>query len=367
MSKETEFETKLARVRELLRETGQRGLLLHTHANFAWITGGGRNHVSIATERGAGAVLVTPDEVYLLADNIEAVRLMEEELPGLPLCVREFPWWSGSLVEEAHQLVSAGELLADLPGAGARTLSTAETVALRNPLLPEEIERYRRLGEDVAVVLTHVALHCRPALTEHQLAGMLGKGLMDFGIVPAVTLVAADERLYTRRHPIPTSRRLERYAMLVVGGRREGLHLSATRLVHFGAVPSELRERHAACARVDAAFLSATRPGVALSEVFHLGQAAYAAEGYPDEWRQHHQGGPTGYAGRDLKGTPTASGGVLLHQAYAWNPSITGTKSEDTVLVTRDGLEVLSATPDLPTLEATAGGTTYLRPAILER
>jgi len=367
MNTATEFETKLARARQLLRETGHRGLLLNSYANFAWITGGGRNHVSIASDRGAGAVLVTPDEAYLLADNIEAVRLMEEELADLPLSVREFPWWSGNLVAEAHKIVPSAELLADLPGSGARALSAAETVELRNPLLPEEIERYRRLGEDVAVVLTHVALHCRPALTEHQIAGMLGKGLMDFGIVPSVTLVAADERIYTRRHPIPTSRRLERYVMLVVGGRRDGLHLSATRLVHFGPVSPELRERHAACARVDAAFLSATRPGVALSEVFHLGQAAYAAEGYPDEWQLHHQGGPTGYAGRDLKGTPTASGGVLLHQAYAWNPSITGTKSEDTVLVTRDGLEVLSSTPDLPTLEATAGGTTYCRAAILER
>jgi Xaa-Pro aminopeptidase len=363
----TEFETKLARVRQLLQETGHRGLLLNTHANFAWIGCGGRNHVSIATERGAGAVLVTPDAAYLLADNIEAARLMEEELPGLPLSVREFPWWSGNLVEEAHGIVPAAELLADLPGAGARALTTAETVALRNPLLPDEIARYRRLGEEVAVVLTHVALHCRPALTEHQLAGMLGKGLMDFGIVPSVVLVAADERLYTRRHPIPTSRRLERYVMLVVGGRREGLNLSATRLVHFGPVPAELRERHAACARVDAAFLSATRPGATLSEVFHAGQAAYEAEGYPGEWQHHHQGGPTGYAGRDLKGTPTASATVLLHQAYAWNPSITGTKSEDTVLVTEAGLEVLSATPDLPTLTATAAGVTYQRPAILER
>ena len=44
--------------------------------------------------------------------------------------------------------------------------------------------------------------------------------------------------------------------MLVVGGRREGLHLSATRLVHFGPIPEELRQRHLACVRVDAALLA---------------------------------------------------------------------------------------------------------------
>ena len=367
MSSHSEFETKLSRVRALLAERGAAGLLLHTYGGFAWITGGGRSHVSIASDRGAAAVLVTPDEAYLLADSIELRRLQEEELVGLPLQPRQFPWWSGSVVEEAGNLVAGGGLLADAPTAGASVLSAAEVLALRNPLVPEEIERYRKLGTDAGVVLTHVALHCRPALTEHQLAGMLSKGLVDFGIVPSVVLVATDERLFTRRHPIPTDRRLERYAMLVVGGRRHGLHLSATRLVHFGPVPEELRQRSEACARVDAAFLAATRPGASLAEVFRVGEAAYAAEGYPGEWHHHHQGGPTAYAGRDAKATPTAAAVVQLHQAFAWNPSIAGTKSEDTVLVTEGGIEVLSPTPDLSEITVEAGGQSFRRAAILER
>ena len=40
------------------------------------------------------------------------------------------------------------------------------------------------------------------------------------------------------------------------------------------------------------------------------------------------------------------------HQAFAWNPSIAGTKSEDTVLITHSGAEVLTQTPDLPVLES---------------
>jgi Xaa-Pro aminopeptidase len=367
MTRQAEFEAKVARVRGFLQERRLGGALFATTANFAWITCGGRSHVSVAAERGAGVVLVTLDDTYLIADNIELARLAEEELGELQLTPREFSWWGGSAIEEAAQIVPPNSLAADVPVGSAHTLSPAETIGLRNPLLPAEIDRYRALGSDVGIVLTHVAFHCRPALTEHQLAGMLGKGLMDFGIIPAVTLVAVDERVYTRRHPIPTDRRLERYAMLVVGGKRGGLNLSATRLVHFGALPAELRERHDACARVDAAFLDATRPGTSLSAVFATGQAAYAAEGYPDEWQLHHQGGPTGYGARDLKGTPTVEGEVQLDQAYAWNPSITGTKSEDTVLVTGSGIEVLSPTPDLPLIDVTVGGRTYVRAGILQR
>jgi Xaa-Pro aminopeptidase len=363
MERVDELQHKLGRLRHLLSERRLHGALLASHAGFAWLTGGGRNEVSITTERGVAGILVTADEAVLVADNIERARLQEEELQGLSLPAVEYPWWSGSLQETVLARVPAGGLIADIPIPGASVFGPHDHLRLRNPLLPLEIERYRALGEKVGVVLTHAAFRCRPGLSEHQLAGMLAGGLVDFGITPAVTLVAVDGRISTRRHPLPTGRRLERYAMLVVGARRNGLNLSATRLVHFGPVPEELRSLQLACARVDAAFLTATRPGASFREVFAAGQRAYAEAGFPEEWQHHHQGGPTGYSGRDLRVTPTSEGEVQEGQAFAWNPSIAGVKSEDTVLVTRDGLEVLSATPDLPTV--TIDGVE--RPGIVER
>lgn len=367
MTRADELSHKAERVRRFLTAHGYDAAVFASHAGFAWITGGGRSHVSTVTERGVGAVVVTVDAQYLMADNIERERLEEEETGGLPLSAREFPWWAGSLEAALAALLPGARLAADIPLAGAPAITAAAALELRNPLLPPEIERYVRLGEDVGVALTCTAFHARPGLSEHQLAAMLGRGLMDFGITPAVTLVAADERLLTRRHPVPTERRLERLALLVVGARRHGLNISASRMVHFGPVPAALRERHAACAGVDAAFLAATRPGTALGDIFARGQAAYAAAGWPDEWQRHHQGGPTGYAGRDLKATPGCAARVSMHQAFAWNPSLPGVKSEDTYLTTPAGLQLLSPTPDLPALEAEAGGRSFSRPAILER
>jgi hypothetical protein len=50
--------------------------------------------------------------------------------------------------------------------------------------------------------------------------------------------------------------------------------------------------------------------------------------------------------------------------AVAWDPSVTGGgKSEDTALVTADGVEVITRTPELPGLETSAG---LPRPAIVE-
>jgi Xaa-Pro dipeptidase len=60
---------------------------------------------------------------------------------------------------------------------------------------------------------------------------------------------------------------------------------------------------------------------------------------------------------------------VSVGQTYAWwNPSITGAKSEDTVLVGEDGNEVLTTIPDWPMLSVAVEGQTepMPRPAILE-
>ena len=50
--------------------------------------------------------------------------------------------------------------------------------------------------------------------------------------------------------------------------------------------------------------------------------------------------------------------------AYAWNPTVQGAKSEDTVVVSGDGIEVLTATGDWPTREFEVEGETVVRHAI---
>jgi antitoxin VapB len=93
----------------------------------------------------------------------------------------------------------------------------------------------------------------------------------------------------------------------------------------------------------------------------------YAATGFTNEWQLHHQGGPAAYEPREFLATPGSSDVVAVGQAYAWNPSITGTKSEDTILVGEAGNEVLTTISGWPTLPVTlADGQVVMRPAILE-
>jgi len=70
--------------------------------------------------------------------------------------------------------------------------------------------------------------------------------------------------------------------------------------------------------------------------------------GYEDEWKKHHQGRPTGYACRELIITPNSEWVLSAGQAYAWNPSITGVKCEDTTYLSAQGVENFTQTAKWP-------------------
>ena len=80
-----------------------------------------------------------------------------------------------------------------------------------------------------------------------------------------------------------------------------------------------------------------------------------------------HQGGAIGYAGRDYRTSPGTPDIVQENQAFTWNPSLTGTKSEDTILARAGGIEMITRPLAYPTMALTVEGTDFIRPAILER
>jgi hypothetical protein len=98
--------------------------------------------------------------------------------------------------------------------------------------------------------------------------------------------------------------------------------------------------------------------------VLARGRAQYAAEGHPGEWELHHQGGLTGYRGRERFATPGEPLTLGPSQAVAWNPSLTRVKSEDTALVTADGPELLTLTSRWPRVEVRLPQGTVARPAL---
>ncbi len=347
------------RVLALLERHGLDAVILRDPANLAWYTGGGRSLIVEGPSAPIFDIVAGPSGDLLVTDEIEAERLLEEELPGLGLDTEILRWG-----EPRDRVLPGGPRVgADTPMSGRVDLAR-EIEAARRSLTDAEVEGYRALGAETSAALTQTIQSLKPEDREWDAAAMLAERVIETRAHPVVLLVAGQARLPRFRHPPPTSLAIGRRAMLVVCARRDGLIANVTRLVSFGPMDAESREAYGRLLRVEAAFLDATRPGRRVGDVFSEGTGAYASNGFdPDEWRRHHQGGPTGYMPRDYLATASSEPTVETSQAFAWNPSVRGLKVEDTVLAGADAVEVLTRDPAWPTFEA--GGRT--RPAILER
>jgi Xaa-Pro aminopeptidase len=365
MESQGDAQVKEKRVRDYMERKGLDAVVLTRQDNFAWFTCGGDNHVVTASEGGVASLVITSDRKYVVTSNIEASRIAAEELDESYEVV-EYPWHEEARgAELIRQIIGGGRAASD-DGQAALPLLEPDFAELRYSLTEEEMQRYRELGSDCSAMMSSVCAVIKPGFTEAEIAGILSNALTALQITPAVLLIAADERIEKYRHPIYTDNRVGKRVMLVLCGKRAGLICSLTRLAHFGKIPRDLVKRHEAVCAVDAAFILGTRVGAETGAIFRTATQTYAEYGFPDEWKLHHQGGPTGYAGRDYKVTPNETRCVQPNQAFAWNPSITGTKSEDTMLALGSGPEIISAPVDWPTVSVEFNGGTVERAAILE-
>ena len=332
---------KRARVRALLDGDGD-AIALRDPANLAWYLGGARVHVVGGVSDAICEVTVTADGEELRTTSIEAPRLAAEELGAGAPPLRAQPWWE-PLGPDAARATGRG-------GASATSPPGSSRPARRS--LPAEVERLRALCRETSAAAGAALRAAGAGESEFALAGRAARELLERGIDPVVLLVAGEERLPRHRHPLPTAAPLGARAMLVVCGRRHGLICSVTRMRAWTPLRAAERATYDGLLAVEAVALDATRPGARIGDVVSAIAAAYPAHGFAaDEWHQHHQGGPTGYAPRDYLASPAADGLVAESQAFAWNPSGGGFKVEDTVLATAAGIEVLSADPEWPAVD----------------
>jgi antitoxin VapB len=221
------------------------------------------------------------------------------------------------------------------------------------------------MGRDAGRAIQAVTGQISPGETEIEIAEKMRAGLAAGGMTSVVTLVAADERIAKYRHPVPSDNRWKKLLLLVTCAKRGGLIVSLSRIVCIGDVPDDLQRKTEAAACVNASLASATTPGVSGAELYMIAADAYASRGFADEINKHHQGGAAGYKTREWVAHPQSREIVKQNQAFAWNPSITGTKVEETIIVTASGADVITASPDFPSIETVIGGRSYFSPGIL--
>jgi Xaa-Pro aminopeptidase len=332
------LEARREGLRSIMERRGLGALLMRRPANFAWYTGGADNRVDHADPLGVAGILFTNEAEYVLTDNIEAPRMRGEQTPRMDIA--EHPWHTGP--EALLKELVGGGVGTDHPS-GLGTDVSGEISPLRRVLDDEAIGRYRRLGADAAAAISEAAASLSPDTDELEAAAGLAAACRKRGMFAPVLLAASAARLGRYRHPIPSGGPLGGRAMLVVCGERGGLYANLTRMIDFEDPDPETARRQEACEEILARMrLEATASGKTLADAFDLCRTFYAEAGFPDGWRDHHQGGTTGYASREVVASPGTRDEILPGQAFAWNPSLPSAKAEETFVLLPGGPEVLT-------------------------
>ncbi|MDX2162272.1 MAG: M24 family metallopeptidase [bacterium] len=373
MNRLQEIEAKHALVRAILDKHNADALYMLKTRNIAWFTAGMDASIPVDTEFGMYGLLITREKRVIVTPNIEAPRIRDEdqaELFGFELKAHD---WYGPDVFDQPGFFS--DYLPPIPAGASYWQSMivsdsqveADLFAHRIQLMEPEQARYRALGFDAAQALESAIRAVRPGDSEWQVAARLDAACRERGGAAVVNLVAADDRISRYRHPLVTDQQVEKVVMIVLCMRRGGLIVAATRFAHIGSVPAALREKARRVAHIDAAAMIASRPGRTLGAVFADIQAAYAAVGEDGQWQHHHQGGLIAYNGRERVAKPGDATVIPVGGACAWNPSIVGFKSEDTILIGENGFEMVTeASGDYPRIDVEIDGHKIARPGILE-
>lgn len=354
----------------MLGREGLGGVLLNAQQNFAWVTSGSSNGIDLSRENGAASILVRNDgKRFLLANNIEMPRMLAEEVSADDFEPVEYSWQdekaSGDFLVTKARTLTDGEIATDIAIHSSARSIEGLVAKCRAVLTRDETVRYKALGNDAGRAMRAVFDSVSPVETEFEIAAKMRSELAGYDIQSVVTLVAADERLEKFRHPVPTKNRWNKTIMLVTCAKRGGLIASLSRIACVGEIPDELIAKTEAAAFINATLWDATIAGITGAELYKIASEAYSKCGFADEINKHHQGGATGYRTREWVAHPNSTDVVQTSQAFAWNPSITGTKVEETVIVTESGVETITTSPDFPAIVTTINGRDFSSPGIL--
>jgi antitoxin VapB len=368
---EAEISEKMDRIQDFLKSKKLDGILLTQVRNFYWITAGTvNNQIVLNKDIGASSALIMKDgSKYLICNDSEAPRMMNEGMKKLGYELRRYDWYKANPKVDVRadilKIISKnGKIGSDITFPGT-VLVADQFKPLRFSLTDTEIKRYRWLGVKTTEAVESVCRQLKLGMSEFEIEAMVAAEIRSRGILPTVLLIGVDERIYNYRHALPGGAKLQKYAMVNVVTEKWGMPMAVTRFVHFGPLPEELKNKLEKTAWVNAQYQMATMPGKSCAEIFEECKQWYAEAGYEGEWKKHHQGGAIGYDDREYVIYPEIKQTVQTNQAFAWNPTITGAKIEDTIIAYENHFEIVTRTENWPMIKINLNGKIYPQPDIL--
>jgi Xaa-Pro aminopeptidase len=359
---------RLLALRAQLADERLDALLVTNVINVTYLTG---------LRASAAALVVTRDRATLVTDfrYREAARQQSDagDAPsGLAVAIVEDTYDQtivdviGGLgvavigVESAHLTVKRFHWLQKaLAGVASVTPTDRQVERLRVVKDDTEILTMREAARRLSGVALDVWSVVMVGRTERDVAADIDAALGRAGFDrPAFETIVASGPNSAFPHARPTSRRLQRGdpVLLDFGGVYDGYSVDLTRTGVLGPAPGALRRLYEAVAASQAAAIEAARPGIAASAVDAAARESLAARGFGRDVFGHGTGHGLGLevheepriapgGSGERTDAPLQAGMIFTVEPGAYVPGLGGVRIEDDVLVTPNGVEILTSAP----------------------
>ena len=356
---------KEKRILEYLDINGYDAAVIGRRDNFSWFSCGGHNCVVHTSEMGVCFAVITRNKRYLAANTMDGCRIMDEELQGMDFELINLRWYEKSPAQTVTDMFEGKKVLSDtaLPG---MDFKPGVFYKLQYPLTDGEVERYRWLGRKAEEIVKKAADEARPGMNELEIESLLMCEYAKYNIIAPVVIIGSDERIAKYRHCTPSDKKVNKMVMLAPAIQKWGLTVPVTRMVYFGdRLPEDLRKKFEAVCTIEAHTMAKCTPGNKFTDILVMQKKLYAETGYPDEWRNHFQGGITGYVINDPTKYNDPEAVIQDRQTFNWYITVTGVKVEETFLADKSRKEILTSNGLWPVKRFEAGGEAFDLPQIM--
>ena len=346
------MEDRLATLRKIILSKNLDGILISSVPNVGVLSG----------FTGDSSMLVVTSDAQMLVTDFRFVEQAERECSDWTIVRRDTGFYktlAGVLSDAGVRRL--GFESAHLTHAQHERLSSAAAGVTLTPLL-DTVERLRETKTDEEVAHIEAALRIqetalrevmtwvRPGMTEKRVASELDHRMRLNGAEASAfeTIVAAGERA-SLPHAQPTERVISQGDALLIdwGARRFFFNSDLTRMLHFGSVSAEFRKVYEVVAEAQTRAMDVVRPGATFAEVDAAAREHIRRAGYGERFghalghgvgREVHESPVVGEGNEDR----LAPGMVFTVEPGIYIPTWGGVRIEDMVLVTDNGVRVLS-------------------------
>ncbi|HUG17235.1 MAG TPA: Xaa-Pro peptidase family protein [Thermomicrobiales bacterium] len=359
----SETSERVDRVREAIRARGLDGLLVTHPSNRVYLTG--FTGEDIAPNESSGHLLITATAATLVTGSVNTTQA-ESQAPHIRVITREGAWSEADakVIAESGAKRIGYESQAMLDGVFRGVNEELEKSALaiawepadgivesfRAVKSPSEVALLRRAFEITNAAFERVAPTIQIGDSEWDVSWRIHMAMVELGAEgPSFPTIVAAGTHAARPHHEPGKRRIRQGEPIVIdmGARYQGYCADLTRTVWFGNPDPTLQEVYPVVAEAVEQVLERIQPGMSGTDMDAAARDFITSRGYGDAFT-HGLGHGVGVRVHEAPSASKqskdvlAAGNVITVEPGVYLPDWGGVRVEDVVLITEDGIEVLT-------------------------